>query len=111
MKNVTVTLPEEIASWLRAQAAENGRSLSRWLADLLERMRRQEGEYETAMVCALALAIQPNRTHARNWLIQRAAAISGYNCGQGGRAWGMATAPCLTTTAFNRRYRHKGQQK
>lgn len=59
MKNVTVTLPEEIALWLRAQAAENGRSVSRWLADLLERMRRQDDEYEAAM--ERALAIQPEK--------------------------------------------------
>lgn len=59
MKNVTVTLPEEIALWLQAQAAENGRSVSRWLADLLERMRRQDDEYEAAMECALA--IQPEK--------------------------------------------------
>ena len=55
MKNVTITLPEEIALWLRAQAAENGHSVSRWLADLLERMRRQEDEYQAAMECALAI--------------------------------------------------------
>ena len=59
MKNVTVTLPEEIALWVRAQAAENGRSVSKWLADLLERMRRQEGAYEAAMECALS--IQPEK--------------------------------------------------
>ena len=59
MKNVTITLPEEIALWLRAQAAENGRSVSRWLADLLERTRRQDDEYQAAMECALA--IQPEQ--------------------------------------------------
>ena len=59
MKNVTVSLPEEIALWLRAQATENGRSVSKWLADLLERTRRQESEYEAAMECALA--IQPEK--------------------------------------------------
>ena len=57
MKNVTITLPEEIALWLRAQAAGNGHSVSRWLADLLEPMRRQEDEYQAAMECSLA--IQP----------------------------------------------------
>ena len=57
MKNISITLPEEIALWLRAQATENGRSLSQWLTDLFERMRRQDDEYEAAMECALA--IQP----------------------------------------------------
>ena len=37
----------------------NERDLSRWPADLLEQMRRQDDEYEAAMECALA--IQPER--------------------------------------------------
>ena len=49
MKNVTVTLPEDVAPWLRVRAAAHGRSVSKWLAGLLERMRRQEDEYEVAM--------------------------------------------------------------
>lgn len=54
MKNVTVTLPEDVALWLRVRAAEDGRSVSKWLADLLEGMRRQEDEYEVAMERFLA---------------------------------------------------------
>lgn len=54
MKNVTVTLPEDIARWLRIRAAENGRSVSRWLSDLLEGMKRREDEYEVAMERFLA---------------------------------------------------------
>ena len=49
MKNVTVTLPEDVAHWLRIRAAEDDCSVSRWLADLLERMRFQEDEYMIAM--------------------------------------------------------------
>ncbi len=54
MKNVTVTLSEEVAAWLRIRAAENGRSVSRWLAELLEDMRRGEAEYDLAMERYLA---------------------------------------------------------
>ena len=54
MKNVTVTLPEDVAHWLRVRAAENDCSVSRWLADLLERMRSQEDEYMIAMERFLA---------------------------------------------------------
>lgn len=54
MKNVTVTLPEDVAAWLRVRAAENGRSVSRWLAELLEGMRRGEDEYDLAMERYLA---------------------------------------------------------
>ena len=54
MKNVTVSLPEDVALWLRVRAAENGRSVSRWLAELLEGMRRGEDEYDLAMERYLA---------------------------------------------------------
>ena len=54
MKNVTVTLPEDVAAWLRVRAAENGRSVSRWLAELLEGMRRGDDGYDLAMERYLA---------------------------------------------------------
>ena len=63
MKNVTVTLPEEVAAWLRVRAAEDGRSVSRWLAELLEGMRRGEDEYDLAM--ERLLARKPRRL---NWV-------------------------------------------
>ena len=49
MKNVTITLPDDLARWLRVRAAEDDRSVSRWIADLLAGMRRGEDEYEVAM--------------------------------------------------------------
>ena len=63
MKNVTVTLPEEVATWLRIRAAKDGRSVSRWLAELLEGMRRREDEYDLAM--ERLLARKPRRL---NWV-------------------------------------------
>ena len=54
MKNVTVTLPEDVAAWVRVRAAEDGRSVSRWLAELLEGMRWREDEYDLAMERLLA---------------------------------------------------------
>ena len=59
MKNVTVSLPEETARWLRVEAAQADRSVSRWLADLLDTMRRQDDQYEAAM--ARYLAIKPRK--------------------------------------------------
>ena len=59
MKNVTITLPEDLARWLRVRAAENNRSVSRWVAELLAGMRRQEDEYEVAM--KRALAVKPRK--------------------------------------------------
>lgn len=55
MKNVTITLPDDLARWLRVRAAKDDRSMSRWIADLLARMRREEDEYEVAMKRYLAI--------------------------------------------------------
>ena len=54
LKNVTVTLPEDTALWLRGRGAQPNRSVSSWLADMIEGARRREGEYEIAMERALA---------------------------------------------------------
>ena len=49
MKNVTVTLDEETAAWARMYAAGQGKSLSRFLGDLLRRTMGESREYEDAM--------------------------------------------------------------
>ena len=55
MKNVTITLPDDLARWLRVRAAEDDRSVSRWVADLLARMRYREDKYDVAMKRYLAM--------------------------------------------------------
>ena len=55
MKRLTITLPEDLARWLRIRAARDDLSVSRWLAELLEGMRRQEDQYEAAMKRYLAM--------------------------------------------------------
>ena len=59
MKNITVTLPEDLARWVRVRAAENERSVSRWLAELLEGMRRRDDGYAIAM--KQFLEVEPRR--------------------------------------------------
>lgn len=59
MKNVTITLPDDVARWLRVKAAENDRSGAGWIVELLTRMRRQEDRYEIAM--KRYLAMKPHR--------------------------------------------------
>ena len=59
MKNVTITLPEDLARWLRVRAAEDDRSVSRWIAQLLAEMRRRDDEYEVAK--KEFLAVKPRR--------------------------------------------------
>ena len=54
MKNVTVSLPEDTALWVRVRAAGANRSVSSWLADVVEEMRRREDDYEVAMARAMA---------------------------------------------------------
>jgi hypothetical protein len=49
MKNVTVTLDEDTAAWVRLHAAGQGMSVSRYLGELLQRQMRSGGEYEEAM--------------------------------------------------------------
>jgi hypothetical protein len=49
MKNVTVTLEEEVARWARIRAAERDTSLSRYLGELLRDQMQEEDHYEVAM--------------------------------------------------------------
>lgn len=54
LRNVTVTLEENIARWARLEAARQDTSVSRLLAGILkERMREKDG-YEAAMRRALS---------------------------------------------------------
>jgi hypothetical protein len=53
LRNVTVTLEEEVARWARIEAARRDTSMSRLLGEILkERMSAQDG-YEKAMRRAL----------------------------------------------------------
>ena len=49
MKNVTVTLPEKSALWVRIRAAEQNKSVSRWLGELIAERRCEEKSYRIAM--------------------------------------------------------------
>jgi len=55
MKNVRIPLFDDLARWLRLKAAGNDRRVSRWIAELLERMRRREEDYQAAMKSYLAM--------------------------------------------------------
>lgn len=49
MKNVTVSMDEEVAQWARVHAAKQGKSVSRMIGELVERHRREQEGYEIAM--------------------------------------------------------------
>ena len=49
MKNVTITLNEEVAHWARIRAAELNTSVSRLLGDMLRDLMDREQVYQSAM--------------------------------------------------------------
>ena len=49
MKNVTLTLDDETAEWLRTAAAARGISLSRYVGEMVRQHLPQAREYEQAM--------------------------------------------------------------
>jgi hypothetical protein len=54
LRNVTVTLEEDVATWARLEAARNDVSVSRLLGMLLKQRMKQQDSYERAMKRALA---------------------------------------------------------
>lgn len=49
MKNVTITLADDVAAWARVEAAKQGRSLSRYVAELLGQRRSEQAERQAAL--------------------------------------------------------------
>jgi len=49
MRNVTITLDEEVARWARIKAAELDTSVSRLVGDMLREKMLDEQSYQTAM--------------------------------------------------------------
>jgi hypothetical protein len=49
MKNVTITLDEATVSWARVEAAKQGRSLSRYIAELLAEQRLGQAQRQEAL--------------------------------------------------------------
>ncbi len=49
MKNVTITLDEEVARWARIRAAEQNTSVSRLLGEMLKEKMQEEEAYLLAM--------------------------------------------------------------
>ena len=54
MKNVTITMDEEVARWARIRAAERNTSVSRLVGELLQEKMREEEDYRLAMEQYLA---------------------------------------------------------
>jgi hypothetical protein len=54
LRNVTVTLEENVAQWARIEAARQDTSVSRLLANILKERMQEKDSYERAMRQALA---------------------------------------------------------
>jgi len=48
LRNVTITLPEDVALWARITAAQQNTSVSRLVGKILEAQMRQSDEYQAA---------------------------------------------------------------
>jgi hypothetical protein len=53
LRNVTVTLEEDVARWARIEAARKETSVSRYLGDLLRERMLEKSAYESSMRRAL----------------------------------------------------------
>jgi plasmid stability protein len=49
MKNVTITLDERTAAWVRIHAAEHDMSVSRLVGEMLREHMREQRDYDSAM--------------------------------------------------------------
>lgn len=56
MKNVTITLDEDVARWARVWAARHDTSVSRMLGEILREKMREEESYDAAMEQFLSAA-------------------------------------------------------
>ena len=61
MKNITVSVDEEVARWARVWAAENDTSVSRMLGSYLEERMLAEKGYQSAMQSFLSKKPRPLR--------------------------------------------------
>ena len=59
MKNVTVTLEDDVAHWVRVWAAKQNASVSKLLGKVLKAKMEQEEGYEIAMRQYLSTAAKP----------------------------------------------------
>lgn len=54
MKNITISLDDQTAAVVRVEAAKEGKSLSRWIGDVLRQRLSESREYDAAMQAYLA---------------------------------------------------------
>jgi hypothetical protein len=65
MKNVTLSLDDDVARWARVRAAERDQSVSRFVATLLRERMRAEEAYESARQGYLSRPAHPLKRRGR----------------------------------------------
>jgi hypothetical protein len=75
MKNVTISMDEEIAAWARVEAARAGQSLSSWVGGQLARLKGGRSHFETDLIAVLNTPRSPmsdgGRTFSREEVYDR----------------------------------------
>jgi len=59
MRNVTITMEEDVARWVRVRAAEENTSVARWVGRVLAERMRDDERYARAM--EEFFAVRPRR--------------------------------------------------
>lgn len=77
MKNITITLDPETANWLRVLSAEQNKSVSRYVGELLQSQMKDRRDYQRAMrryfsKPPLPLGDDPEKWPTRTDLYERA---------------------------------------
>jgi hypothetical protein len=54
MKNVTISMDEELAEWARVEAAKAGQSVSTWIASHLNRLKTVDPGFDADIAAFLA---------------------------------------------------------
>jgi plasmid stability protein len=65
MRNITISLDEKVARWVRVWAAEHDTSVSRFVGDLLQARMESEQSYQRAMKAFLARRPRELKTQGR----------------------------------------------
>jgi hypothetical protein len=76
MKNVTISMDEDIAAWARIEAARSGQSLSSWVGAQLGKLKGGVSDFETDLIAVLNTPLAPmsdgGRTFDRDEIYDRA---------------------------------------
>ena len=67
MKNVTITLEDDVAQWTRVWAAKKNTSVSKLLGDVLKTKMAQEQGYDLAMQQYLSTPAMPLKANTENY--------------------------------------------